>query len=705
MKRRNAILLAIILAGPVLGQSFPPPSDAPYGASWNGSRIAASRNAIYDKIEAIIVGALDPILSDIVTQNPAANEMLYWTAPGTSATLTSTALGRSVLTQATALTLAQTVDQDRTIDVRWTGAVGNGVADDTAAVQLAITTLTAGGTVWFPAGTYIVEGVDVASNITLAGDGSAVLKLKANATDGILNIETLTHVTVRGLRFDGNVTNQTIASVPQTREIVDVNDSDYVRVLDCTFINLLENCIDFYLSSNCWVERCTFIGNTSGAVTETANCDVHATTCDYVTVRGNQMLHTSPTDPNHGFVGAFFSGVSSGWIEANTMTYAGRSAGGGHQGGAVDLYNSTNSDIHVTDNHIDQFCYMGVRVRGSNAWINNNSIIADPCLAAGSGSCIEFSHSTDAMVNLWACHNFLSGAGTIGEGIYSVSGSAAGNGNFAGLHFDDNTITNVSRGIYIRYSASGFSVCRNRITDCKNQAIITADDTDLLLRDGQVNENIIDMAGSDNVQAIALNVTAAVTCMGNRIENAYQGIGCWIPAGGVLAWNTVEASSYEYLYYNETQDLVSIGNRVLGTGDTIYHNGTDEITEINVDYLDKGEFSTTIYDDGDWDGEAIPIWQAPAGYGVVVTTVRATAMGTTPTLTYNIEERAYGSLASAGTDIYAADQAADSNGETETSFGNDAIAAGAHLVFTTGTGAETNTVTAITLTVTYRRAW
>src|SRR5262245_20177165 len=59
-------------------------------------------------------------------------------------------------------------------------ATGNGTTNDTAAIVAAIAATPDGGTVWFPAGTYIVENINVTNRhgLTLLGtnDGKAVLK-------------------------------------------------------------------------------------------------------------------------------------------------------------------------------------------------------------------------------------------------------------------------------------------------------------------------------------------------------------------------------------------------------------------------------------------------------------------------------------------------------------------------------------------------
>ncbi|WP_168432944.1 CBM96 family carbohydrate-binding protein [Pontiella sulfatireligans] len=64
------------------------------------------------------------------------------------------------------------------------GAVGTGLADDTAAVQAAIDYVTAngGGDVEVPAGTYLLKGVELKSNVHMLIDAGAVLNLDGAGT-------------------------------------------------------------------------------------------------------------------------------------------------------------------------------------------------------------------------------------------------------------------------------------------------------------------------------------------------------------------------------------------------------------------------------------------------------------------------------------------------------------------------------------------
>jgi len=99
------------------------------------------------------------------------------------------------------------------------GAKGDGVTNDTEAIQRAIDAArTVGGIVYFPSGTYMVDRLTRVSNLTLKGYLNATLKLNPQSKKpidqqfGIIYMTTtkypVTDVTIEGLIFDGNKFNQ-----------------------------------------------------------------------------------------------------------------------------------------------------------------------------------------------------------------------------------------------------------------------------------------------------------------------------------------------------------------------------------------------------------------------------------------------------------------------------------------------------------------
>lgn len=84
------------------------------------------------------------------------------------------------------------------------GAVGDGVANDTAAIQAAIDATTGGGEILLPGGTYLSGALTLGDNISLIGAGRNFTTIKANAAVSVLSATLKSHVRVANLTLDGN---------------------------------------------------------------------------------------------------------------------------------------------------------------------------------------------------------------------------------------------------------------------------------------------------------------------------------------------------------------------------------------------------------------------------------------------------------------------------------------------------------------------
>jgi parallel beta-helix repeat protein len=116
------------------------------------------------------------------------------------------------------------------IDATKNGVVGDGVTDTRAALVSLISKVSAagGGTIYLPAGTYIVSGTGTASegaillkdNITLVGDGMGLSTVKlidsyGSAVTGIIRTESAVvnrNIIVRDLTIDGNKANNALGN-------------------------------------------------------------------------------------------------------------------------------------------------------------------------------------------------------------------------------------------------------------------------------------------------------------------------------------------------------------------------------------------------------------------------------------------------------------------------------------------------------------
>lgn len=144
--------------------------------------------------------------------------------------------------------------------------------------------------------------------------------------------------------------------------------------------------------------------------------------------------------------------------------------------------------------------------------------------------------------------------------------------------------------------------------------------------------------------------------------------------GGVLEIPVGAAPSLPY-----------VGTIALDTTDSslIARNASEAFS---VGFASKS-YSVTISSGIGWDSLNIPIFSAPTDRAITIRSVRATTMAGT-SLTFNIDERPYASMASAGTNITASNIVAVTTGTERIVFSNASIAAGAHLMFVTSTSAS-----------------
>jgi hypothetical protein len=122
----------------------------------------------------------------------------------TSQNTGSTGLNASAISYTAASSTTERTVQAKlqeSVSVKDFGAVGNGVVDDTSAVQAALSAVSSSGfRLLFPAGTYLCGPLFVYSNTSITFDPSAVLYARAGfgLNDRFLNITSVSNVTIHG---------------------------------------------------------------------------------------------------------------------------------------------------------------------------------------------------------------------------------------------------------------------------------------------------------------------------------------------------------------------------------------------------------------------------------------------------------------------------------------------------------------------------
>jgi hypothetical protein len=151
------------------------------------------------------------------------------------------------------------------------GAIGDGVANDTAAIQAAVNAST-GNTLYIPAGTYLISTqINLLSNTNILGAGVNTIIKIANGNYAPANrIFTATesggdggknNITIQDITFDGNKGNIGTARSP----IITYFKGSNFSIIGCTFQNCEGICLNLStITENVNIERIKFI-NCGGA--------------------------------------------------------------------------------------------------------------------------------------------------------------------------------------------------------------------------------------------------------------------------------------------------------------------------------------------------------------------------------------------------------------------------------------------------------
>lgn len=118
-----------------------------------------------------------------------------------------------------------------------------------------------------------------------------------------------------------------------------------------------------------------------------------------------------------------------------------------------------------------------------------------------------------------------------------------------------------------------------------------------------------------------------------------------------------------------------------------------------------GAVTFTVGASNTWNNELIPVWQGPRAGSYTLVELNATASGvaSSASLSFNLQRRDFGAINSAGVDIFTASQVGTTTGLSQTSFSTSVIAAKNHLMFTTGSGAESGSVNYFSVTLYYTK--
>jgi hypothetical protein len=379
------------------------------------------------------------------------------------------------------------------VNVRWFGAKGDGVTSDTTTILNAINSLTTGGTLYFPSGTYLItgsnniltDGINIGvSNIQLIGDKNTILK-QASSSFYALSI---------------NNNNGGTSNVANNIKNIKIDNLQFVGTVDVDGFSEFRHLLNVHAVTNLTVENCTFkgfrgdgfmIGSSNTAAVERHNKNIKILNCTFDGVNNDNRNAISVIDVD---------GLTIERCEFENCTRS-------NMPGAIDI-EPDDFAFHITKNikisnnkfkniggNLGIISYFGAPLmteKLSNLIISENTV--DTCIHTGAGISVitrtpAISTSTDNQVKI--LNNKVNSAP---QALFitsvkncTIDGNVISNctrgctlsyineyDKCFDIKFDNNVLLNLGQtsaiGLSI-FSVNKLSIKGNRFTDCYGYAI------------------------------------------------------------------------------------------------------------------------------------------------------------------------------------------------------------------------------------------
>jgi hypothetical protein len=362
------------------------------------------------------------------------------------------------------------------VNVKDFGATGNGVTDDTQAIQNAINLLGSlgGGTLVIPPGTYSVNSIQLVSNLRIVGSPNSILQQQQAATQGIFTYNMnntasspIQNVMIDGLTFIGNTSSN--AQPYYYQSAVYLNYCQNIAVKNCTIKNFVDAGVRFTYATNIWVDKNYFynIGaNYGGGNLSQNTIDISNNTNNYTSQSstfGQYWVRDNILDSGSsgGIVIQAYSGnpnkvVISGNIVKNYANWSGIELEAGYATRGI-----------ISNNQVYE-CVNGIAVVFSGTPLPSGEQLSDIVI---SGNYVEALNTSYAYgISSQANRTTISGNAVrvTGPGVY-LQGFSTSN-PILSVAISGNVITNVNTdtskrpmGIYMQY-VSNCNITGNQIT-------------------------------------------------------------------------------------------------------------------------------------------------------------------------------------------------------------------------------------------------
>jgi parallel beta-helix repeat protein len=423
------------------------------------------------------------------------------------------------------------------VSVKDFGAEGDGVTNDTAAIQAAFNS--GASHIYYPTGVYLQQSIAIPTSVNKVY-GSGTVKQYSTDTNIFTGVN-LTGLSIYGLKILGNYTAPQSGYSSNNIAVLLTNCSN-VHISECQFSNIQSTAVRLILCSASSVVNNSIYLCGQG---------VYLQACSDVSVRGNTIKNTILANS------VFTIGIS---LESTD----------GHS-------NGINSNVVVAGNVVSGYLNaQGIMAHSGKNITFDSNVVKD----ALTGISINPFNLTDVLTNITISGNVLEGPSTVSgvstganDGIVCQGGP--GTATIQALNITGNTVSGFNKvvghaaqaGIRIGYTRNA-SVIGNTISDCSCNGIILTSNEDYAV----VSSNNIDAIAAGSVQNGILLLQGGSGLIGeNFIANVSggSGVGIYITSVSTFRLRNNHFSNVTTYVVNGQFEQATLYKEITATGASV----------------------------------------------------------------------------------------------------------------------------------------